>query len=225
MSSSRIADNSTGPASTRSPKRRHRPSLLINRRGPQPGIAPETRACISRLREAFTVAVMTEIRIAELAASTAVTVRTLRYCKELELLMPDRSTGGNRLPRCSRSRSRPYLRMVIVGSPPRSRLAARPSEPRCESARNQRHSGRRRCRTGRSVCRLSRHEMLFGRYSGRRTSTSAEHVHLLTIHGERGAGWLWIDLCGTPLIPSDARGHTTCLILPCLIASPRAVET
>jgi hypothetical protein len=42
----------------------------------------------------------------------------------------------------------------------------------------------------------------------------AEHVHLLTIHGERGAGWLGIDFCGTPLIPSDARGHATCVILP-----------
>jgi hypothetical protein len=46
------------------------------------------------LREAFTVAGMTEIRIAELAASTGLTVRALRYCKELELLMPDRSTAA-----------------------------------------------------------------------------------------------------------------------------------
>jgi hypothetical protein len=52
----------------------------------------------------------------------------------------------------------------------------------------------------------------------------AEHVHLLTIHGERGAGWLGIDFCGTPLIPSDARGHATCVSLPCLIASPRRLR-
>jgi hypothetical protein len=25
---------------------------------------------------------------------------------------------------------------------------------------------------------------------------------------EEGAGWVGIDLCGTPLIPSDARGST-----------------
>jgi hypothetical protein len=78
------------------------------------------------------------------------------------------------------------------------------------------------------ACRCSRPDqgmVAFPSRLRRESMRGAEHVHLLTIHGERGAGWLWIDLCGTPLIPSDARGHTTCLILPCLIASPRAVET
>jgi MerR family regulatory protein len=69
---------------------------------------------------------MTEIRIGELAASTGLTVPTLRYCKELGLLMPDRSTGGNRLRRGARARGPDPLWMVIVGSPPRSRLAAQP---------------------------------------------------------------------------------------------------
>jgi hypothetical protein len=44
---------------------------------------------------------------------------------------------------------------------------------------------------------------------------------------EEGAGWVGIDLCGTPLIPSDARGSTDVDVVQAqlVLEAVRALDT